>query len=334
MSDTVADPTRTLAMREAVTEALAEAMEENPDIILLGQDIGKYGGTFGVYRGLYERFGPDRIREGPLCESATVGFGTGLAISGMRAVVEISFMDFSTVAMDQIVNQAAKLHYFTAGKLKVPMLIRSTVTSRLGLGSQHSQSLEAWFMHIPGIKVAIPSGATDALGLMRTALRDDNLVYFIENSGLYAEEEEVPTEYYEIPFGSARVVRPGTDATVVALSSMVPIAVAAAEQLEEEGVSVEIVDPRTLSPLDMDTICESVGKTGRAVVTHDAHGTAGPGSEIVARIQEQAFDSLDGPVLRVCGEDIPLPAGLSVSKILPDEAKLIESIRTLVEKNW
>jgi pyruvate/2-oxoglutarate/acetoin dehydrogenase E1 component len=323
---------QTMGMRDAINFGIAEAMEADPNIMLLGQDIGKYGGTFGVYRGLYERFGPDRVRDGPLCESSTVGIGIGLAITGMRTIVEISFMDFAGIAMDQLVNESAKLHYFTGGKLKVPLMIRSTIASRQGLGSQHSQSLEAWFLHIPGIKVAMPSGARDALGLIRTALREPNPVYLLENSRLYMDQEEVPVEYYEVPFGSARVVREGHQITVIALSSMVGPAVAAAEQLEGEGVSVEVIDPRSLTPLDMDTIGASIRKTGRVVITHDAHRTGGAGAEISSRIMEEVFDYLDGPVLRVCGLDVPIPAGIKNSVVLPDEKKLVEAIQELLNR--
>src|SRR5579872_2707338 len=213
---------RTLTMRESINEALREEMRCQPELVLLGQDIGAYGGTFGVYRGLFDEFGPERVRDGPLCESATVGFGIGLAISGIRCVVELEFMDFVTVAMDQIVNQAAKLHYFFGGQLSIPLVIRTPIVSRMGMGSQHSQSLEAWFIHVPGLKVAIPSNAYDAKGLLKTALRDQNPVLFIENVRLYASKVEVPEEDYFIPFGQSRVARQGSDLTIVAISGMVP----------------------------------------------------------------------------------------------------------------
>src|SRR3954471_21016359 len=240
-----------LTMSEALNRALAEAIEREPDMMLLGQDMGVHGGTFGVTRGLYERFGHDVVRDGPLAESGTVGFGIGLAISGVRAVVEIEFFDFVGVAMDQIFNQAAKLHYFTGGKLTVPLVIRTPIVSRMGMGPQHSQSLEAWFMHIPGLKIAMPSNAGDAYGLMRSALTDRNPILFVENVRLYGRRGQV--ELGEaIPFGRARVVREGTDATVVALSGMVDEALAAADRLAEQGISVEVIDPRTLAPFDME----------------------------------------------------------------------------------
>jgi pyruvate dehydrogenase E1 component beta subunit len=295
-----------LTMGEAINRALDEALAAGEPIMHLGQDIGLHGGTFGVTRGLWERYGEDVIRDGPLCESATVGFAVGLAISGVRAIVEIEFFDFAGVAMDQIFNQAAKLHYFTGGKLTVPLVIRLPIVARMGMGPQHSQSLEAWFMHIPGLKVALPSNAADAYGLLRAALRDPNPILFVENVRLYGRRADVQVGR-SIPFGQARVVREGTDATVVALSGMVDEAVAAADALAERGISVEVVDPRTLAPLDMETILASLRKTMRLVVTHDAHGTAGAGAEIATRCMEQAFDYLDAPVERVCGLDVPIP---------------------------
>src|SRR5690242_14477471 len=211
-----------IAMSEAINQALREEMRVQPELTLLGQDIGAYGGTFGVYRGLFDEFGPERVRDGPLCESATVGFGIGLAVTGMRCVVEVEFMDFLTVAMDQIVNQAAKLHYFTGGQLSVPLVVRTPIVSRLGMGPQHSQSLEAWFMHVPGLRLVLPSNPYDAKGLMKTALREPNPVMFIENAKLYGAKGEVPEQEYAIPFGKANVLRSGTDATLVAISGSVP----------------------------------------------------------------------------------------------------------------
>src|SRR6478752_7105779 len=223
-----------LTMSQAINEALREEMRSQPELTLLGQDIGAYGGTFGVYKGLFEEFGPDRVRDGPLCESATVGFGIGLAISGMRCVVESEFMDFVTVAMDQIVNQAGKMHYFLGGQVTVPLVVRTPIVSRIGMGPQHSQSLEAWFMHVPGLKLALPSNAYDAKGLLKTALRDNNPVVFLENVKLYGTKEEVPEEEYFVPFGQARVVRQGNDVTMVAISGTIPEALLAAEEAEKE----------------------------------------------------------------------------------------------------
>lgn len=318
-------------MSEGINRALQEALERPEPIMLLGQDIGAYGGTFGVTRGLWERYGDDVVRDGPLCESGTVGFAIGLAVTGVRAVCEIEFFDFVGVAMDQIFNQAAKLHYFTGGKLTVPLVIRTPVVGRIGMGPQHSQSLEAWFMHIPGIKVAIPSNAADAYGLMRTALRENNPVLFVENVRLYGRRSEVDTAGEPIPFGSARIAREGSDVTVVALSGMVDEALAAAEQLAERGVSVEVIDPRTIAPLDLETILASVRRTMRAAVAHDAHKTGGFGAELAARIMEEAFDSLDAPVERVASLDVPIPCTPGgIAEVYPSVDDVVAAVDRLL----
>jgi pyruvate dehydrogenase E1 component beta subunit len=317
-------------MRDAITQALREELVHQPNLMLLGQDIGAYGGTFGVYRGLFDEFGPDRVRDGPLCESSTVGFGIGLAITGMRCVVELEFMDFVAVAMDQIVNQAAKLHYFMGGQLTVPLIVRTPIVSRMGMGPQHSQSLEAWFMHVPGLKLAIPSNAYDAKGLMKTALRENNPVVFLENVKLYGTKAEVPEEEYSIPFGQARVMRPGSDVTVVAISGTVPDAVAAADEAEKEGISVEVIDPRTLNPLDVDSLANSLRKTGRMIITHDAYRTCGVAAEISQRMMEEAFDYLNAPIQRITGLDVPVPSGPLHTSVVPDQNKLLGAIRNMM----
>jgi acetoin:2,6-dichlorophenolindophenol oxidoreductase subunit beta len=316
---------RQITMSQAINEAIREEMRAQPDLILLGQDIGAYGGTFGVYRGLYEEFGKDRVRDGPLCESATVGFAIGAAINGMRTIVELEFMDFVTVAMDQLVNQAAKMHYFFGGQIKIPMVVRTPIASRMGMGSQHSQSLEAWMMHAPGLKIAIPSNAYDAKGLMKTALRDQNPVLFIENVRLYASKGEVPEEEYFIPFGQSRIARKGDDLTIVGLSGMVPEALAAADQMVQHGISAEVIDPRTLNPIDMQTIVESVRKTGRLLITHDAYRTGGAGAEIGLRVAEEAFDYLNAPIMRVTGLDVPVASGSLQSRAVPSREDLVNA---------
>jgi pyruvate dehydrogenase E1 component beta subunit len=321
---------KTLTMSQAINEAIREEMRSQPELVLLGQDIGSYGGTFGVYRGLFDEFGPDRVRDGPLCESATVGFGIGLAIMGMRSVVELEFMDFSTLALDQIVNQAAKMHYFYGGQVTVPLVIRTPIVSRIGMGPQHSQSLEAWFMHVPGLRIAIPSNAYDAKGLMVTALREPNPVVFIENVKLYNNKAEVPEEPYSIPFGSAKVVVEGNDATLVAISGTMPEALAAVEELSRDGISVEVLDPRTLSPLDTEGIAASLRKTRRMVITHDAYQTCGVAAEISQRMMEAAFDYLDAPITRVTGLDVPIPSGPLHSAVVPDRARIGAAIRGLL----
>ena len=320
-----------LTMREAITQALREELLAQPDLVLLGQDIGAYGGTFGVYRGLFDEFGHDRVRDGPLCESSTVGFGIGLAITGMRCVVELEFMDFVSVAMDQIVNQAAKMHYFMGGQLTVPLIVRTPIVSRMGMGPQHSQSLEAWFMHVPGLKLAIPSNAYDAKGLLKTALHESNPVVFLENVKLYGAKEEVPEEEYFIPFGQARVIRPGSDVTMVAISGTVPDALAAALEAEKEGISVEVIDPRTLCPLDTEALVNSLRKTGRMIITHDAYRTCGVAAEIGQRMMEEAFDYLNAPIQRVTGLDVPVPSGPLHASVVPDQNKLITAIRHVMQ---
>lgn len=319
-----------ITMSQAINDAIREEMRLQPELVLLGQDIGAYGGTFGVYKGLYDEFGPERVRDGPLCESATVGFGIGLAISGMRCIVELEFMDFTTVAMDQIVNQAAKLHYFLGGQVTVPLVIRTPIVSRMGMGPQHSQSLEAWFMHVPGLKIAIPSTAHDAKGLMKTALRDQNPVLFIENVKLYSTKDELPEGEHLIPFGQARILRAGRDVTLVAISGTVPDALAAASELDSQGISVEVVDPRTLNPFDTKSLADSLRKTGRMVIAHDAYRTCGIAAEISQRMMEEAFDYLNAPIVRVTGLDVPVPSGPLHFSVVPDKNRIIKAIQNMM----
>jgi pyruvate dehydrogenase E1 component beta subunit len=322
--------TRQLSYAQALNEALRQEMRRNPDIVLLGQDIGPYGGTFGVYRGLHDEFGDTRVRDGPLSEAATAGFGIGLALAGMRAVVEIEFIDFATLALDAVVNQAAKLRYFYGGRLQAPVVVRMPAATRLGLGAQHSQSLESWFMHCPGLRVAMPATPQDAKGLLTTALRLPDPVVFIEHFRLYGMRGEVPEGDHAEPFGKARIARAGSDATVVALAVMLHEALAAAEELAAGGVSVEVIDPRTLAPLDRDTIGASIRKTGRLVVAHEAYRTAGAGAEIAQIAQEEAFDYLRAPVERAAGRDQPIPAGPLQEAALPNREHIVRAVqRTL-----
>jgi pyruvate dehydrogenase E1 component beta subunit len=322
---------REITYSQAINEALREEMRRSPDIVLLGQDIGAYGGTFGVYRGLHEEFGDERVRDGPLSEAATTGVGVGVALAGMRAVVEIEFMDFSTLALDAVANQATKLRYFYGGKLKVPLVIRTPAATRLGLGAQHSQSLEAWFMHVPGLRIAMPATPRDAKGLLKTALRCDDPVLFIEHVRLYGIKGPVPEEEYLEPFGRARIVRAGADVTVVATAFRVAEAVAAAAAAEKEGIDVEVIDPRTLAPLDRGTIADSVRKTGRLVVTHEGYRTGGIGAEIGQIAVEGAFDHLQAPVERVAGTDQPIPAGPLQERVLPNRDRVLDAIRRVME---
>ena len=319
-----------LTFAQAITAGIREEMQRDPRVVIMGEDVGKYGGVFGVTRGLHAEFGAERVRDAPLNEAAIVGFCIGLAIMGRPAIAELEFMDFVTYAMDQITNQAAKLRYCWGGQVQVPLVVRTPIAAELGFGSQHSQSLESWFMHAPGLKVVIPSTPRDAKGLIKCAIREPNPVLFIENVRLYATRGEVPDEEYVIPFGVADVKREGTDVTVVALSSMVPEALQAAETLAGDGISVEVIDPRTLAPLDVDTIVQSVEKTGRLVVAHKAPRTGGAGAEIAQSIAERAFHALDAPIVRVAGLDTPIPASQSLEALVfPGPKDIVAACRGL-----
>jgi pyruvate/2-oxoglutarate/acetoin dehydrogenase E1 component len=295
-------------------------------MMVMGEDVGKYGGVFGVTRGLFDEFGGERVRDCPLNEAAIVGFAVGLAISGRPTLAELEFMDFVTFAMDPIVNQAAKMRYFWGGQVQMPLVIRTPIAAHMGFGSQHSQSLEAWFMHVPGLKVVMPATPYDAKGLIKTALRDPNPVVFAESIGLYRTKGDVPDEDYALPFGQAAIKRPGKDITVVALGAMVLKALDAAEQLAQRGIEVEVIDPLTIAPLDIETIVTSVKKTSRVVVAHQAHKIGGAGAEIAQQITEQAFDYLDGPVQRVAAAHVPAPASLALEdQLYPGAAEIISA---------
>jgi pyruvate dehydrogenase E1 component beta subunit len=321
---------RKLSMAEAINEALRHEMRRNPDITLLGQDIGPYGGTFGVYKGLYDEFGADRVTDGPVAEAATTGFGIGLAMAGMPTVVEIEFIDFITLASDAIVNQAAKMRFTFGGQVSVPLVIRTPIVNRLGLGAQHSQSLEAWFMHVPGLRVVVPSNGADAKGLMLTALRDGNPVLYVEHVRLYSSKGEVPEADEPIPFGKLRVAREGKHVTLATYSGMVKPCLDAAEEMAKEGIECEVLDMRTLSPLDRDGLVASVIKTGRLIVAHEAMKTAGAGAEIAQSAQEGAFDFLEAPILRVAADDQPAPTGVLQDLVFPTKEKVIAAIRQVL----
>jgi pyruvate dehydrogenase E1 component beta subunit len=322
-----------MTMGEAINRVLFDALSGEERVVILGQDIGHHGGTFGITRGLLDKFGDQVVRDGPLCESATVGFAIGLAITGVRAVVELEILDFIGLAVDQIYNQAAKIHYFSGGKLNVPLVIRAPIASGGGMGPQHSQSLEAWFMHIPGLRVVLPSNAAEAYGLLRTALQDPNPVLFLENGRLYGRRALVKIGGPGIPFGQARIARTGSDLTVVALSAMVDEALAAAEIADKHGISVEVVDPRTIAPLDIETIVKSVCKTSRVIVAHHAHRTGGAGAEIASQITEKAFDHLDAPVVRIGALDVPFPSGPLVSQVFPSRQTILDEIAKLMGRD-
>ncbi len=307
---------RELTYSKALREALTEEMARNPDILLLGEDIGVYGGVFKVTEGLLDRFGPERVIETPISEAGFVGASVGLAMTGKHPVVELMFMDFAYVAADSIFNQAAKMRYMSGGRAHVPLLIRTQQGGGRGNAAQHSQSLETFFTHIPGLKVVLPSTPYDAKGLLKSALRDPNPVVFIEHKLLYNTKGPVPEEEYFVPLGQADVKRTGKDATVVSWSRTVLHALEAAELAAREGIDVEVIDLRCTVPLDINTVLTSVKKTGRLVVAHEAHRRAGVGAEIASLVQERAFDYLDAPIERVGAMDIPIP----YSKPLEDEA--------------
>jgi pyruvate/2-oxoglutarate/acetoin dehydrogenase E1 component len=298
---------RELSYAQAVSEALSEEMERDPDVFLLGEDIGVYGGIFGATRGLLERFGAKRVRDTPISEAAIAGVAVGAALMGMRPVLEIMYEDFALIASDQVVNNAAKMRYMLGGKVSVPIVVRTQGGSGRGNGAQHSQSLEAWFAHIPGLVVIMPSNAYDVRGLLKSAIRDNNPVVFIEHKMLYHTKCVVPESEYTVPIGKARIVRQGTDATVVATSWMVPRVLASAEQLSDSQISLEVIDPRTLRPLDIDCIVNSVKKTGKLLVVHEASCFGGIGAEISASVTERAFDWLDAPIIRLAGSETPIP---------------------------
>jgi pyruvate/2-oxoglutarate/acetoin dehydrogenase E1 component len=323
-----------LTYLEAVREALNQEMRRDPEVFLLGEDIGVYGGAFGVTRGMLEEFGPERVRDTPISEAAIAGTATGAALMGMRPVMEIMFMDFLTISMNQLVNQAAKIRFMFGGKASIPMVIRAPAGSGTGAAAQHSQSLEAWFVHTPGIKVVAPATPHDAKGLLITAIRDNNPILFMEHKLLYRTKGPVPQELYTIPLGQAKVRREGRHLTILAYSIMVPRSLEAAEQLGGEGVQVEVVDLRSLKPLDMDTIVQSVSKTGRVLIVHEAPRTGGFGGELAAMVADsEAFDYLDAPIRRLAGRDIPIPYNRSLERAtVPQVEDIVREARALAKE--
>ena len=305
MSD---DTTREITYLEAVREAMTQEMRRDPEVFLIGEDVGVYGGAFGLSAGMLAEFGPERIRDTPISEAAIAGAATGAAMMGMRPIMEVMFMDFLTISMNQLVNQAAKMHFMFGGKASIPMVVRAPSGSGTGAAAQHSQSLEAWFINVPGIKVVAPSTPYDAKGLLIAAIRDNNPVLFMEHKLLYRTKGPVPEELFSVPLQQAEIKREGRDLTIIAYSIMVPRALQAAEQLAAEGIDAEILDPRTLKPLDMETIVRSVSKTGRVLIVHEAPLTGGFGGELAAMIAgSSAFDFLDAPIRRLAGRDVPIP---------------------------
>lgn len=322
---------RKITYKEALREALREEMRRDPTVFLLGEDIGRHwGGAFKVTKGLAEEFGDERVRDTPISESAIIGAAVGAAITGTRPVAEIMFGDLTALAMDQIANQAAKIHYMFGGQVKVPLVIRTPFGAGVNIAAHHSQSLEAWFMHVPGLYVAVPSTPYDAKGLLKTAIRGSNPVFFCEHKLLYPMEDEVPETEYTVPFGVADMKREGSDVTIVATLYMVHKALNAAKELEAEGISVEVVDPRTLAPLDKHTIIGSVKKTGRLVVVSEDCKTAGVSAEIAAVVAEEAIDYLDAPIKRVAEPDTPIPFSPPLEQyVIPNEKSIIKAVKEI-----
>jgi pyruvate/2-oxoglutarate/acetoin dehydrogenase E1 component len=320
-----------LSYREAVRDAMSRAMRADDDVFVMGEDIAEMGGSMGVTHGMLEEFGPERIRNTPISEMAIVGAGIGAAMQGMRPIVEIMYEDFTTLAMEQIVNQAAKHRYMSGGQLKVPLTIRTQGGAGWSPGAQHAQQLEAWFCHVPGLKVVFASTPSDVRGLLWSSIYDDNCVVFFEHRTLYGIKEDVPDELEPVPIGKARVHREGDDVTVIATGRLVHESLAAAEEAEAEGISVEVVDPRTLQPLDEETLVASVRKTNRCVVAHEAVTRMGFSAEVAAVVQHQAFDWLDAPIERVGSKFAPVPfAPVMENYVVPHKADVLEAIRRTV----
>ncbi len=323
-----------LSYREAVRDALGAAMRADENVFVMGEDIAEMGGSMGVTHGLVEEFGAERVRNTPISEIAIVGAGIGAAMQGMRPVVEIMYEDFLTLSMEQIVNQAAKHRYMSGGQVKVPLTIRTQGGAGWSPGAQHAQQLEAWLVHVPGLKVVFAASPADARGLLWSSIYDDNPVIFFEHRLLYPVKGEVPEQLEPIPLGKARVVREGTDVTVIAIGPLVQRALLAAEQAESEGISVEVIDPRTLQPLDEETLVESVMKTNRAVVAHEAVRRMGFGAEVAAVLQEKAFDWLDAPVERVGAKFAPLAFAPAMEQfVVPQPEDVLAAVRRTMERS-
>ncbi|MDR3644667.1 MAG: alpha-ketoacid dehydrogenase subunit beta [Clostridia bacterium] len=319
---------------QAIKDVIAQEMRKDESVFVMGEDVAEQGGIFGCTRGLVNEFGKERIRNTPISESGFIGAGLGAACTGMRPIVELMYIDFTLVAMDQLINQVAKTRYVFGGKAKIPMVIRGQQGVGRGNAATHSQSLEAVFMHFPGLKVAMPATPAAAAGLLRTAIRDDNPVIFFEHKALYVQKGEVPDDPdFCLPFGKANVAREGRDVTIVGTHLYVGRAIAAAEKLKAEGIEAEVVDPMTIVPLDEETIINSVKKTGRAVVVHEAHRTCGMGAEIASIIQEKAFRYLDAPVLRLGAKACPLPFNLGLENaVVPQEADILDAVHKVLYK--
>ena len=325
---------REITFAEAVREALAEEMRRDPTVFIMGEDVAEAGTPFKVLSGLVEEFGKERVMDTPISEPGFTGLGVGAAMTGMRPVIDIMFGDFLTLTMDQIVNQAAKIHYMSGGKMKAPIVFRTTMGATRRSAAQHSQSLQAWVSHVPGLKVVMPSTPYDAKGLLKTAIRDDNPVVFIEDKMMFKMKGLVPSDEYMIPFGVADIKRKGEDITLVATSSMVQIALGAAEKLSQIGISAEVIDPRTTSPLDKQTFIESAKKTSRAIVIVEGYESYGVTAEIASVIADGAFYYLDAPVKRMGAMDVPIPFSPALEDItVPTEETVFEMAKSLCGRN-
>ena len=321
-----------ITYRQAINQAITEEMQRDPMVIMLGEDIGKFGGAMAVTKGIYEEFGPERVIDTPISESAIIGAALGAALTGLRPIAEIMFVDFATCCMDQIANQVAKVRYMLGGQVQVPLVIRTQGGAGKSYAAQHSQSLEAWFAHIPGLKVVMPATASTAKGLLKAAIRSQDPILFIEHKLLYNSEDEVPEDTdFLLPIGKAYVVRTGSDLTLVSYSRQLMMALEAAENLAKEGISCEVIDLRTITPLDIPTILCSLEKTSKLVTVEEGTRSFGVGSEISARVMEAGFDLLDSPVLRIATLDTPIPFSPVLEKmVLPDAEKIATGVRSVL----
>jgi pyruvate dehydrogenase E1 component beta subunit len=317
----------------AINEAIKEEMERDDKVVLIGEDVGTPGGSFGATRGLYDHFGPERIFDTPISEAAITGLAAGAAACGLRPIVEIMFMDFMTICMDGIVNQIAKMRYMFGSQFKVPVVIRTPSGGGLNAGPQHSQSLEAWFAHVPGLKVVMPATPYDVKGLLKSAIRDDNPIVFIEHKALHALKGSIPEKEYLVPIGKADIKKKGTDVTVVAVSKMVHESLKASEILAQDGINIEVIDLLTISPWDRETIFGSVAKTHRLVIAHEAVKNFGVGAEISAAVSEEILDELDAPIMRVGAPFVPIPFSLEKA-YLPNAEQIIAAVKKTMERTF
>jgi len=324
---------RILTYRQAVAEAMAEEIARDERVFLMGEDVGKHGGAFAASKGLFDEFGPGRVKDTPISESIIVGAGVGAALTGMRPIVEIMYIDFIGMALDSVVNQAAKVKYMFGGHARVPLTIRTAFGAGRGNAAQHSQSLETWLTLIPGLIVVMPSTPYDAKGLLKSAIRNDNPVVVIENKLLYGESGNVPEDDYLVPIGKAAIRREGSDVTVIATSRMCKFTESAAEKLAADGIQIELIDPRTLKPFDMETVSASIAKTHRVVVVNEGHNTGGFSNEISSKIMDNCFFDLDGPVVRVAAEDVPIPYNSVLeNEVIPAEKDILAAVHKIMER--